>query len=290
MKDKTIGPFFVPLVFVVVIVMAAMISAGGIDPFLDGLGLRKKVNLLTPIFPRGGARLVMQTTAATDFVIGALVAWRMRGEGFGVPVMTGVISELIAKRPSPTEPASIWRRSSPASMRGDDDQRKCARSHCGRMKKDLDSAAALHEMERQTGFAQPNGAVVSIVVGAITAWREDRGGGCNGMQAVLNVLHNRAIVHKTSVYTEATRPMQFSAMTAPHDPELTLWPAPGDENFKDALELAVKAQAGGLEDITNGAVSYYATSMKTPPYWAATMTRTAQIGGQIYFKLEGATN
>ena len=51
-----------------------------------------------------------------------------------------------------------------------------------------------------------------------------------------------------------------------------------------ALELAAQAAAGTLEDITGGATNYYAESMKEPPYWAASMTKTCEIAGQLFFK------
>lgn len=225
----------------------------------------------------------MQTTAS-DFVIGSLLAWRMRG-GDG-SAMEGVIAELNAL--AFTNGTSMYLE---AIKPGAYPVLTAKGNPCLTLwpyEADADFGAALEIMERHTGFTQPGGAVVSIVVGALCAWREDRSGGCNGMQAVLNVLWNRATLRRSSMYAEATRPLQFSAMTAPSDPELNLWPSPGDELFSDALELAVKAQAGALEDITNGAVSYYAKSMAVPPYWAATMIRTASIGGQIYFKLARA--
>ena len=77
----------------------------------------------------------------------------------------------------------------------------------------------------------------------------------------------------------------FSDDRATADPELIVWPDANDENFLDAQALAMKAKEGTLEDLTGGAVSYYAKSMKTPPYWAATMIPTVQIGGQLYFRL-----
>ncbi len=123
-----------------------------------------------------------------------------------------------------------------------------------------------------------------IAIGALTAWRENRGGGTPGMQSVLNVLQNRATHRDTSVYHEAVRPMQFSSMTAKGDPNLTLFPADGDPQWAMALILAGQMADQGLQDITGGATSYYALSMKEPPYWAATMTQTVTIAGQVFFK------
>jgi hypothetical protein len=104
------------------------------------------------------------------------------------------------------------------------------------------------------------------------------------MQSVLNVLSNRAAARKTDVYTEAVRKWQFSSMTAPGDPNLILYPTDNDPQWLTALALAEQAAAGTLEDITGGATSYYATSMATPPAWASTMTQTAVIANQIFFR------
>jgi N-acetylmuramoyl-L-alanine amidase len=122
------------------------------------------------------------------------------------------------------------------------------------------------------------------VVGALTAWRENRGGLTPGMQSVLNVLQNRAAARGTTIYEEAVRPWQFSSLTAKGDPELVLWPAEGDPQWQEALSLSAQAAAGSLGDITEGAISYYATSMATPPSWAATMTETVTVAGQIFFR------
>ena len=73
-------------------------------------------------------------------------------------------------------------------------------------------------------------------------------------------------------------------MTAKGDPELTLWPEENDATFYVADNLAQEAVLGHLPDITGGATNYYALSMKTPPEWAAKMTKTVTLGGQVYFK------
>jgi N-acetylmuramoyl-L-alanine amidase len=119
---------------------------------------------------------------------------------------------------------------------------------------------------------------------ALTCWRENRGGGWEGMQSVANVVMNRAAHRKTSPYAECVRPWQFSSLTAKGDPELVLWPGPADTSWQTALSIAQAAADGTLEDITEGATSYYALSMKTPPYWAATMSPTVTIKNQKFFK------
>jgi hypothetical protein len=118
---------------------------------------------------------------------------------------------------------------------------------------------------------------------AITAWKENRGGGRAGMQSVMNVVLNRAAKRGTSPYEECVRPWQFSSLTAKGDPELILWPAVGDPQFAMALEMASEAALGRLPDITGDATSYYAVSIPAPS-WAASMTQTAEIQGQLFYK------
>lgn len=107
------------------------------------------------------------------------------------------------------------------------------------------------------------------------------------MQSVMNVLMNRAKNRGTSVYEEAVRKWQFSSMTAPGDPNLILYPSAHDLEWQTALDIASQANAGTLADITGGATSYYAPAGMPEgkaPSWAASMTQTVTIAGQIFFK------
>lgn len=123
-----------------------------------------------------------------------------------------------------------------------------------------------------------------IVIGALCAWRENRSGQVPGMQSVLNVLVNRAAQRHTSIYQEAVRNRQFDSLTTKGDPQLGLFPSVDDPQWVSALSLAGSAVSGTLEDITGGATSYYALTMQTPPYWAASMAETVTIAGQKFFK------
>ena len=139
-----------------------------------------------------------------------------------------------------------------------------------------------------------------IVFAAIAAWKEDRQGGALGMTAVINVLVNRSERDGSTVYAEATKRLQISSLTAPGDPELTLWAADNDPQWAMALVLAGQASDGVLPDRTGGAVDYYAprsikttatftlpdgTSIPFPEDWNAAAVRyTVSIGSQVYFK------
>jgi spore germination cell wall hydrolase CwlJ-like protein len=121
------------------------------------------------------------------------------------------------------------------------------------------------------------------VVSALTMWRENRGGGAVGMQSVGNVIMNRAALTGHDPYTVCTTHEQFSAISMP-GPEDIIWASDLDTQWQEALSLAQQMDAGTLVDITGGATNYYATSMTTPPYWAASMQRTVVIANQIFFK------
>ncbi len=135
---------------------------------------------------------------------------------------------------------------------------------------------------------------------ALTMWRENRGGGQAGMQSVGNVILNRAAQRKTSAYAECTRPLQFSSITAKGDPELVLWPSENDAQWATALDMAARAAAGALEDITGGADLYYAprgivsqrtfklpngTSIPFPADWNENAVEySCTIAGQVFFR------
>lgn len=119
---------------------------------------------------------------------------------------------------------------------------------------------------------------------ALTLWREDRGGGTAGMTAVACVLRNRVRAGKHSFYEVCTLKWQFSALTAPGDPELVLWPSVNDAEWIQAQQLASDFIDGDPADITGGATHYFALTMKELPSWAHTMTKTCVIGGQAYYR------
>ena len=122
----------------------------------------------------------------------------------------------------------------------------------------------------------------------VCIWRENRGGGVPGMQSVLNVLMNRSARDSSTVKDEALRRLQFTSMSYASDPEIRLGPdfllAADASAWYAAADLVEQAVAGTLQDITQGATNYYAASLSEPPAWAAAMTRTVVIAGQIFFK------
>jgi N-acetylmuramoyl-L-alanine amidase len=119
---------------------------------------------------------------------------------------------------------------------------------------------------------------------ALMMWKENRAGGIAGMQSCGNVAINRTAARGMSVYAVVYQPMQFSSMSAPHDPQLLIQPAEDDPEWEQAQSLAVKAATGNLPDITGGALSYYALSMVQPPWWASSMVPTVIIANQRFLR------
>jgi N-acetylmuramoyl-L-alanine amidase len=131
---------------------------------------------------------------------------------------------------------------------------------------------------------------------ARTAWAENRAGGWLGMQSVCNAVMNRVAVaannggywwgntvtdiclkHSGNVY-------QFDCWRAGTANNAALQAVTtSDQQFRDALELATRAVAGNLPDITRGATHYYAPGVISEPYWARGQQALADIQGQLFY-------
>jgi hypothetical protein len=137
-----------------------------------------------------------------------------------------------------------------------------------------------------------------LVLTAITAYRENRGGGLSGMQSVINVVMNRVKSTGESPYLVCTTHAQFSSISMP-GPESYLWPKDTDPNWTAALAMAAEAAAGTLVDLTESATLYYApASVQTtktcvlpggkevpfPNDWNATAVNfTVAVADQLFF-------
>jgi hypothetical protein len=140
------------------------------------------------------------------------------------------------------------------------------------------------------------------VILALTIWRENRGGQPQpqAMQSVANVIMNRTVAHGTDVWSVCTKKAQFSSLTSPGDPELTLWPFDSDPQWIMALQIAQQAASVSLADITGGAMDYYApqgqkwakrftlpdgTVIPFPDNWnESAVAYTVTIGNQVFFR------
>ncbi|MGD1880007.1 MAG: cell wall hydrolase [Kiloniellaceae bacterium] len=151
---------------------------------------------------------------------------------------------------------------------------------------------ALWAMLRATGALgsvsssfDPSRASQEVDIVARTIWAEARGDGARGMQAVANVIMNRAN-HPgwwgTDPISVCMKPYQFSAwnsndVNSGKAARVTV----EDAAFRVALELAGKAVAGTLPDITGSATHYHNHTVS--PGWAASLRKTAEIGGHVFY-------
>lgn len=124
---------------------------------------------------------------------------------------------------------------------------------------------------------------------ARTMFGEARGEGVRGMQAVANVVCNRAAHPRwwgTSIVAVCLHPWQFSTWDG-GDPNRRAIEVvtETDPQFVDALALAREAVAGRLVDITCGADSYYAAGAPEPA-WAEGKTPCAVIGRHRFYRVE----
>lgn len=123
---------------------------------------------------------------------------------------------------------------------------------------------------------------------ARTTWAEARSDGIAGMQAVCNVVMNRATHPGWWGRNPAgccTAPYQFSCWNIgdPNRAKL-LAVTTADPLFACGLALAQLALDGQLPDITRGADSYYATSIAAP-YWCRNLPVLAVIGHQRFYRV-----
>lgn len=119
-------------------------------------------------------------------------------------------------------------------------------------------------------------------------WGEGRSTGREGMIKIAGVHMNR-VKHPGwwghDIISVCMAPWQFSCRN-PGDPNLPklLAVTIADPQFKIAMEIALTAVAGQLTDMTNGADSYYAKSMTTPPTWAKDAVRTVEDEWHIFYR------
>lgn len=127
-----------------------------------------------------------------------------------------------------------------------------------------------------------------IETAARIAWGEARNQGSAGLQAVLNVIDNRARRGGwwgNSHSEVATKPWQFSAFNRGEVNRAKLETVTdSDPQFAEAVKLAASAVSGNLPDITGGATHYHTVDIPQKPHWVAGATITTIIGDHIFYK------
>ena len=119
---------------------------------------------------------------------------------------------------------------------------------------------------------------------------EAGGEGAGGMQAVMNVIQNRAKGNPCGYYAETARPRQFSSLNnAPgflfKDYSPIIAKAHGSKSWVIARSIVERAFAGSLPDLTGGATHYYALKIKKTPDWAPKLQETLTLKGHRFMKL-----
>lgn len=141
---------------------------------------------------------------------------------------------------------------------------------------------------------------------ALTAYLENRGGGTDGMQSVINVIQNRALYDVSYGYAEqdivtATGSKYFGVCLAYEQfssynlgnsqrgialrlstPDAFNAEIQTNTSLALAYALALQLKAGTLLDITGGANHYFALGI-TIPMWATTMVYRTTIKGQAFY-------
>ena len=112
--------------------------------------------------------------------------------------------------------------------------------------------------------------------------------GSEGMQAVLNVILNRADGYLYRMVPETVRHGAFSSMSAiwgrstPNYSSIIRRAQNQRNAYAEALRLISVMENGNLWDNTYGATHYHASSMV--PYWAGDMSYTTTIGGHHFYR------
>jgi len=128
---------------------------------------------------------------------------------------------------------------------------------------------------------------------AATIWGEARGEGEVGMQAVLNVILNRAGKDINKAAQIALKPKQFSFWNKIANPReyaqhlANVSRAAKNRDailYQKAIELVDKSISGQLKDITNNAKFYFNPKI-VKPSWSKKMIKTTTIGNHEFYKL-----
>lgn len=77
---------------------------------------------------------------------------------------------------------------------------------------------------------------------------------------------------------------QFSSLTDPRDPQLSVWPRSDDAVFLECLDVAAGVIGGWLPCPFPGADSYHDTSIPPPP-WAEQARKCGRSGKLIFYSV-----
>ena len=125
--------------------------------------------------------------------------------------------------------------------------------------------------------------VVDILARVI--WGEAEGEGAEGMQAVGNVILNRANIKDKNIPEVMFRKDQFSAIGDKDRFNAMINLSPDNPQYIQALEISKKLLAGELDDITNGATHFYNPNTANMNYdWIKQYPVVTTIGNHTFAK------
>jgi len=136
----------------------------------------------------------------------------------------------------------------------------------------------------------PSGAThdEAVAIVAATLWGEARNQGEQGMRAVACVIGNRwrtKYRKKTTAEGVCLDPKQFSCWNAgdPNLPRMQRIASAPDAAYLTACGIARELIQGTLQDVTDGARHYYASTMRPPAYWARGKSPCRVIGDHRFY-------
>lgn len=136
--------------------------------------------------------------------------------------------------------------------------------------------------------------VDEIYVLIATLYGEARGEGYKGMQAVMNVIMNRAKGDFNKATEVVLKPKQFSVWNGSSTPykdaeNLYLKAKNGKikdyEQYRQAADIVGRAMKGQLPDITKGSLFYFNPSI-VKPSWAKKLDFAIRIGNHDFYKVK----
>lgn len=123
---------------------------------------------------------------------------------------------------------------------------------------------------------------------ALTAYREARNQPSLGQVAVCYSIIER-VRRKSwfgnSILDVVTKKWQYSSLTNPKDPQLTIWPTTADRTWQGCLLIAYGCMHNDYQNPVPFADSYYDTSI-APPAWAKKECFVDQIGVLRFFNTD----
>lgn len=127
---------------------------------------------------------------------------------------------------------------------------------------------------------------------ARTLWGEARGESLAGQIAVAWTIRNRVNDGKAKSWWGegyagvSKKPYQFSCWNK-NDPNYAYLSGAKQIPFREFAQAQIAADqviAGKVPDPTGGATHYYATTMPSPPPWAAKAKQTLKLGRHVFFR------